>query len=159
MRAVLQADDKYPFLTQRAHTRLDTMRWQWRDILAEDALPVRRRGGEWTLYTFAGDRINILLARAMALVLGCQVSGDSLGLTIKAPPQVPLQERDLWGALDVIRQPDFFSTERVVAMVRALPRGRLSKFQPLLPPDLEARFLAERLFDIEGLVDWLSVAA
>jgi len=42
-----------------------------------------------------------------------------------------------------------------MALVRALPRGRLSKFQPLLPPDLEAHFLAERLFDIQGLQEWL----
>lgn len=40
-------------------------------------------------------------------------------------------------------------------MIRTLPRGRFSKFQPLLPPELEAVFLAERLFDIEGLKNWL----
>jgi ATP-dependent Lhr-like helicase len=156
MRAVLQADDGYPFLTQRAQARLNAMRLQWQDILTKNTLPIRQQGGEWTLYTFAGDRINILLARALALVLGCRVDGDSLALTIKSPTQVPIQEQDIWRALETIRKPDFFSTERVMAMVRALPRGRLSKFQPLLPPDLEARFLADRLFDIEGLVDWLA---
>jgi hypothetical protein len=83
------------------------------------------------------------------------VNGDSFSLTVKSPTQVPLQESDIWQALETIRQPDFFSTERVVAMVRALPRGRLSKFQPLLPPDLEAQFLAERLFDIAGLWEFL----
>jgi len=41
-------------------------------------------------------------------------------------------------------------------LVAALPRGRLSKFQPLLPPDLEAQFLAERVFDIAGLMNWLA---
>lgn len=156
MRAVLQAGDGYPFLTQRAQARLNAMRLQWQDILRAEGLPIRQEGREWTLYTFAGDRINILLARALALVLGCQVGGDSLALTVKSPTQVPIQERDIWQALETIRQPDFFSTERVMAMVRALPRGRLSKFQPLLPADLEGRFLAERLFDMEGLVDWLA---
>jgi hypothetical protein len=34
--------------------------------------------------------------------------------------------------------------------------GLQSVFQPLLPSDLEAQFLAERLFDIAGLVDWLA---
>jgi ATP-dependent Lhr-like helicase len=108
------------------------------------------------LYTFAGDRINILSGRALAQVLGCEVSGDSFSLNIKPTEQVPILKRDLWQALDAIRQPGFFPTERVMALVRALPRGRLSKFQPLLPPDLEAQFLAERLFDIEGLRWWLS---
>jgi len=158
MRAVLLADDDYPFLTRRAQARLNTMRSQWRDLLQTGPLPLRQEGREWTLYTFAGDRINILLARALALVLDCEVNGDSLALAIKSPAQAALQEGNIWQALEVIQQPDFFSSERVMAMVRALPRGRLSKFQPLLPPDLEARFLAERLFDIRGLQNWLDEA-
>jgi hypothetical protein len=97
-----------------------------------------------------------IVARALALVPGCQVNGDSFSLTVKSPTQVPLQEGDIWQALETIRQPDFFATEHVMAMVRALCRGRLSKFQPLLPPDLEAQFLAERLFDIAGLREFLT---
>jgi ATP-dependent Lhr-like helicase len=156
MRAVLRINGDYPFLTGRAQARLNAMRLQWQDILGTDALPLRQEGREWTLHTFAGDRVNILLARALALVLGCQVNGDSFSLTVKSPTQVPLQEGDIWQALETIQQPDFFSTERVMAMVQALPRGRLSKFQPLLPPDLEAQFLAERLFDIVGLREFLA---
>jgi len=155
MRAVLLADDDYPFLTKRAQGRLSTMRGQWRDLLQSGPLPLHQAGREWALYTFAGDRINILLARALSLVLGCMVNGDSFSLAIKSSEQVPLQEKDIWRALHMIGQPDFFSPERVMAMVQALPRGRLSKFQPLLPPDLEARFLAERLFDIVGLQEFL----
>lgn len=156
MRAVLLAGDEYPFLTRRAQARLNVMHGQWCDLLQASLLPLRQTGREWMLYTFAGDRINILLARALALVLGCQVNGDSFSLTIKSPQQVPLREDDIWQALETIRQPDFFSPGRVTAMVRALPRGRLSKFQPLLPADLEARFLAERLFDIVGLQEFLA---
>jgi len=155
MRAVLLADDDYPFLTRRAQARLNAERSQWRDLLQMGPLPLRQEGREWTLYTFAGDRINILLGRALALVLGCKVNGDSFALTIKSPAQAPLQEGNIWQALETIQQPDFFCSKRVMAMVRALPRGWLSKFQPLLPPDLEARFLAERLFDIQGLQNWL----
>ncbi len=79
-----------------------------------------------------------------------------LSVAVKSPKQVPLQEKNIRQALERIRQPDFFSAERVLALVRALPRGRLSKFQPLLPPDQEARFLAERLFDIAGLQTFLA---
>ena len=155
MRAVLLADDDYPFLTRRAQARLNAERDQWRDLLQMSPLSLRQEGREWTLYTFAGDRINILLGRALTLVLGCKVNGDSFALTIKSPAQAPLQEGNIWQALETIQQPDFFCSERVMDMVQALPRGRLSKFQPLLPPDLEAQFLAERLFDIEGLQNWL----
>ena len=83
------------------------------------------------------------------------MSGDSLSVTVKSSEQVPLQEGDIQQALEKIRQPAFFSNERVMSLVHALSRGRLSKFQPLLPPDLEARFLAERLFDIGGLQTFL----
>lgn len=32
-------------------------------------------------------------------------------------------------------------------------RGRLAKFQPYLPPDLEGGYLAERLFDLAGAAE------
>lgn len=155
IRAILQAETVYPFLTIRAQEWLRRIRAQWAGIVAAGTLPVFHDGNTWKLYTFAGDRINLLLARALALVLGCEISGDSLTLEVKSPPQVPVQEPDLWQALATLRDPDFFSAERLAALVRALPRGRLSKFQPLLPPELEARFLAERLFDVPGLQEWL----
>jgi ATP-dependent Lhr-like helicase len=154
IRAVLIGEEEYPFVTNRAHSRLKVVRMHWQDILRSAKLPVQQIGREWVLHTFAGDRINILLGRALAQLLGCEVNGDSFSLRVKSPEQAPLQEGDLFKALEAIRQPDFFSAERVTAMVRSLPRGRLSKFQPLLPPDLEAQFLAERLFDIEGLQHW-----
>jgi ATP-dependent Lhr-like helicase len=155
MRAVLLADERYSFVTGRAQSRLDAMRLQMRDLLNREKLPIRQAGQEWTLHTFAGDRINIVLSRALDIILGCEATGDSFTVTIKSSTQAPLLEHDIRQALKAIRQPDFFSTERVAAMVRSLPRGRLSKFQPLLPPDLEAQFIAERLFDITGLKGWL----
>lgn len=155
IRAILRAETVYPFLTARAQEWLRRIRAQWAGIVAAGKLPVFHDGNTWKLYTFAGDRINLLLARALALVLSCEISGDSLTLEVKSPPQVPVQEPDLWQALATLRDPDFFSAERLAALVRALPRGRLSKFQPLLPPELEARFLAERLFDVPGLQEWL----
>ena len=155
IRAVLLADERYPFVTSRAQSTLDAMRLQMRDLLSQEQLPIQQTGREWTLHTFAGDRINIVLSRALDIILGCEATGDSFTVTIKSSAQAPLPEKDIWQALEATRQPDFFSTQRLMAMVRSLPRGRLSKFQPLLPPDLEAKFIAERLFDIEGLKHWL----
>lgn len=154
IRAILMSEEKYTFLTSRAHSRLEAARLHWRDILHSAALPIQQSGSEWVLHTFAGDRINILLGRALVQVLGCKVNGDSFSLRIKSPEQVPLQEKDLFKALEMVGQPGFYSAERVMAMVRALPRGRLSKFQSLLPPEMEAQFVAERLFDIQGIQEW-----
>ena len=159
MRGVLRSSEDYPFLTHQARERLGALRLQWRDLLQGDALTIRQQGREWMLYTFAGDRINLLLARSLSLVLGCAVAGDSLTVCLKPSAQVTIQECDLWQAMELIGQTDFFSAEKVTALVQALPRGRLSKFQPLLPPDMEAHFLAERLFDIQGLQGWLREVA
>lgn len=155
IRAVLQIDETYPFLTPRAQERLHRIRVQWAYIVSAGPLPMQSEGRAWHLYTSAGDRINLLLARALGLLLGCEVKEDALALEITSSTHVPLQRQDISQALDTIRQPDFFSVDRVMALVRALPRGRLSEFQALLPPELEARFLAERLFDIEGLLGWI----
>ena len=156
MRSVLSVDDEYPFLTGRAKERLHALRLQWSDVVGAGPLPRERDGATWTVYTFAGDRINILLSRALAMVLDCEVTGDSLAVRVKSYPTGELLEDDILRALETIREEDFFSDERVMAMVQALPRGRLSKFQELLPADLEARFLADRLFDIAGLLEFLA---
>lgn len=155
MRAILLTDERYSFLTSRAQARLEGIRLQMRELLGQGPLPIQKEGREWTLHTFAGDRINIVLSRALDMILGCETTGDSFTVTIKSSTQVPLQEKDILQALETIHQPNFFSTECVFALVRSLPRGRLSKFQSLLPPDLEAHFMAERLFDIGGLINWL----
>ena len=94
-----------------------------------------------------------MLGRALVLVFGCEVNGDSFSLHVKTPILLP--KDDLLKALQMVNEPNFFSTEQVMAMVKSLPRGRLSKYQPLLPPDLEAMFIAERLFDIDGTRNWL----
>ena len=158
MGSALLADDVYPFLTERARARLAAMRHQWRELLGTDALPIRQEGREWTIYTFAGDRINILLGRALELVLGCRVSGDSLSLRLRSLAQVPMGGADIREALAAILQPGFFSDQCLMTLAQTLPRGRLSKFQPLLPPDLETRFLAERLFDVAGLQAFLKAS-
>lgn len=155
VRQVLRSTEEYPFLTRSARGRLESIRLQWRDLLDGEKLSIHRQGKEWALYTFAGDRINLLLGRALSLLLGCEVEGDSYGIVVKSSAHAPLMKSDLLQALESIRKPGFFSIDRTTAMVRALPRGRLSKFQPLLPPDLEARFIIERLFDIKGLQDWI----
>jgi hypothetical protein len=58
MSRVLRSEDECLFLTLAARQRLDAIRLQWRDLLDGERLSIRRQGREWSLYTFAGDRIN-----------------------------------------------------------------------------------------------------
>ena len=155
MRSCLASEETYPFLTQKAQKLLDKMRHEWSKIVTKDNIPLRQHGREWELYTFAGDRINILLGQALEIITGCGVSGDSLSLRVKSVSTTPITASVITKAIDQMRTENYFSYERILSLAVRLPPSRWSKFQPLLPKELEARFLAERLFDINGLKDWL----
>jgi ATP-dependent Lhr-like helicase len=154
-RAILMSNERYPFLHRPAQARLDRLRAEWRSVLAQSPVPIRHERGDWVLHTFAGGRINTLLARALAHLLGVQVTNDNFTVRLARRSSSPLKREELMTALRSIAEPGFFSLERLRALTAALPRGRLSKFQDLLPPELEAQFLAERLFDPQGVQDLL----
>lgn len=155
MRSCLASNDTYTFLTLKAQQRLDKMRCEWGEIVMAEKIPLRLHGREWELYTFAGDRINILLGQAFEMITGCGVSGDSLSLRIKPVSTDPIPPSMVTQAIDQMRTDDYFSPERILTLAKRLPSSRWSKFQPLLPKELEARFLAEKIFDVQGLQDWL----
>jgi hypothetical protein len=131
------------------------MRHEWSGIVTGEDIPLCPHGREWELFTFAGDRINILLGQALESILGCGVSGDSLSLRIKSTSATPMNVDVIIQAIDIMRTDDYFSPERILSLAEGLPPSHWSKFQPLLPKELEARFLAEKLFDTQGLQDWL----
>ncbi len=155
MRFCLASNEAYPFLTQKAQQGLEKMRREWRALVAAETIPLRPHGQEWELFTFAGDRINILLGLALETITGWNVSGDSLSLRIKPASTSLSPEIMLTQAVDQLRTDGYFSPERIISLAARLPSSRWSKFQPLLPKELKARFLAERVFDIQGMQDWL----
>ncbi|MBC8492386.1 MAG: hypothetical protein H8D43_01270, partial [Chloroflexi bacterium] len=124
-------------------------------LLQQSPISLRQSGSKWELYTFAGGRINTLLARALARLLCTEVSNDNFSVDIKFGSSQPIEENDVWNALKTIAQPDFFSPDQLIQLAQGLPRGRLSKFQPLLPAEQEARFLIDRLFDPQGVQELL----
>ena len=157
MRTCLASDEKYPFLTQKAQQTLDKMRRERSEIASSGKIVLLSHGREWELYTFAGDRVNILLGEALDSLIGCNVSGDSLTLRIKPISEVPLTAEKILGAIQQMSADNYFSAEHVLMLAQKLPRSRWSKFQPLLPKQLEARFLAEKVFDLDGLQKWLKM--
>ena len=162
-RDVLLSDEDYPFVHRRGRERLRSIRQQWRGLLQQSPISLRQSGSKWELYTFAGGRINTLLARALAQLLCTDASNDNFSVDIRFGSSQPIEENDVWDTLKTIAQPDFFSPDRLIQLAQDLPRGRLSKFQPLLPAEQEARFLIDRLFDPQGvqglLVAFLDVKA
>lgn len=150
-RAILLSGDDYPFLHAPAKAQLARLRAEWRDLLRQGPLPMVRDGHVWKLHTFAGGRINTLLARALAQQLDLPVSNDNFTVIINAKPPAAPEQGQIIAALQTTAQPGFLRPDQLRMLTTALPRGRLSKFQPLLPPDMEAEFLTERLFDPTGL--------
>lgn len=154
-RAILLSDGEYPFLHRPARQRLRELRQQHRDLLRQEALPMQQEGGKRVLYTFAGGRINALLARALAYLLDARVTNDNFAVSVEGRRQAPLTRDDVLSALRSLADPSFFDVRRLKELMASLPRGRFSKFQPLLPPEMEAQFLVELLFDPKGLQEVL----
>jgi len=154
-RDVLLSDEDYPFVHRRGRERLQSIRQQWRGLLQQSSISLRQSGSKWELYTFAGGRINTLLARALAELLDTEVNNDNFSVDVRFSTIHPVEENDLWAASETIAEPDFFSADHLIQLAQGLPRGRLSKFQPLLPPEQEARFLIDRLFDPQGVQELL----
>ncbi|HCS50434.1 MAG TPA: hypothetical protein DIW81_02390 [Planctomycetaceae bacterium] len=54
------------------------------------------------------------------------------------------------------RSPDFWIEESIGQRIRsALPDYRLSKFQPLMPPEIEQEVLFDYMLDRHQNVDWV----
>jgi hypothetical protein len=83
------------------------------------------------------------------------VISDSFSVVIKSPQKIDFQEQTIRSTLYELAQSDYFSSAHIKQLVQDLLPGRLSKFQPFLPSDLEEQFLADRLFDVAGLLYWL----
>jgi ATP-dependent Lhr-like helicase len=150
-RRILTSNEQYPFLHRAGQVWLDRLRVGWQDVFTEGPLTIVREAQEWALHTFAGGRINTLLARALAHLLNVPVTNDNFTVHLGGRSSAALSRDELISALHSIAEPGFFDARCLQALTASLPRGRLSKFQSLLPPAMEAQFLAERLFDPEGV--------
>ena len=99
-------------------------------------------GKRLRILTFAGGQVNNLLARYLELHMGSRVASNNYWL------MVDLEASRLAEILVCIGGPDDLAAATV-----EVPRGRLSKFQELLPPQLEREFLLERLYDIPATLE------
>ncbi|MEZ4400067.1 MAG: DEAD/DEAH box helicase [Kofleriaceae bacterium] len=147
MRAILVGRDDAPEWSRRARARIAELRASYR-LSAARTVELVVSDDELRLWTFAGGRANNLLAWALGERLPDRVVVDNLFIAIPRPTE---------GGADLLRQaladlhaggrPDHADAVRLAGRCDA---GRLSKFQPCLPPRLEAEYLAARLTDVAG---------
>lgn len=137
------------WLTGTAASELASMRESYDGLLEEGAAPLEDHpdGVQW--HTFAGGAVNRLLAAGLEQKSGKKWVAGNLSLRCKELP--------VTAASDAIRALADLDWEKVAASAaRDMARGMLSKFQPCLPEDAEARLLAERLLDRPGTLRFLA---
>ena len=153
MRRLLLVDEALPFVDEAGRSHLEGMRTQWRPLLGADRCPLVRNGDTLRIYTFAGGRINATLAALLESEGVASVgSFGGFGVDLKGPTGGRPDVETVRAALRRGRQADTrFSAAEKAGLVSEKVRGKLAKFQPYLPPDLEGAYLADRLFDLPGV--------
>lgn len=147
MRSHLVEEAPVGFLSDLAQALLDRLRSEWRPLLSHAPVILERRGEKATLFTYAGGRINNVVGRLYTYRTGLEARADNLRVRLELPTD-EIWSRPMERVLEELGTP--LSGETLQALVKSIPRARASKFQPFLPPDLEAAFVAGRLLDLEG---------
>ncbi|HEY3997251.1 MAG TPA: DEAD/DEAH box helicase [Candidatus Xenobia bacterium] len=148
MRSLLLEREPVPFLHDEAQKLLDDWRDEWRPLLSTGRVVISEGEDEVTIYTFAGGRINNVYGRALQ-DHGRRVPRiNDLWVTWrKSDADEPAEV--VYESLEAVRS---YGPDDLRRLSGFLPPTRLSKFQPLLPPELQGDLLAERLFDLPGAV-------
>jgi ATP-dependent Lhr-like helicase len=147
MRAILEEDDHAAEWSQRARTRIAELRGEYALPPGPGPALVVDRGG-LRLWTFAGGKANNLLAKSLGELLGDKVVVDNLYIGFRdaaARSDVAIRQ-----ALAQLRADGRPNRGDALRLAESCGRGRLSKFQPCLPPRLEAEYLASMLTDDVG---------
>ncbi len=150
IRALLLDTGPAGFLAEAPARVLDRLRRERAQLLRPARLVLQRRGDTVWLHTYAGGRVNQVLGLLLEERAGLEANLDNLAIRSDLPATGPW-----WSAWEPVlaEAAAGLSQDTLQRLVARLPRGRLSKFQPYLPPAMEARWLAERTLDAEGARD------
>jgi ATP-dependent Lhr-like helicase len=155
MRSILLSEELPRFVDAPGQNQLKLLREEYHGILAHDRCPLVRQGDNLRLHTFAGGRINATIGALLELSGLVSVKGfGDLDIDLKRPDGGVVDAK----TVQAILQGPCNAGERLTeadkaGLVTEKSRGKLTKFQPYLPPDLEGAFLYERLFDVAGAAE------
>ena len=145
MRRTLTAEEgaERDWLDPPARAWLGHLREDYEGLLATGSCPVEADGEGVRWHTFAGGGANRVLAAALAQTTDTSwVAGN---LSLRAAGLSVARAAEGIGRLHAL------DLEAVAAgAASGFARGQVSKFQPCLPPEAEARLLAEALLDVRG---------
>ena len=142
LREVVTSEDHDPEWTRRASEAIDGAREGFGFVPTEGVPVVGHEDGSISIWTFAGGRANNLLARCLTSELGHDVSVTNISLKVNPVDDGLVAVTSAMERLRDAGRPNQADADRVA---EDCARVKLSKFQPCLPPRLEARFLADEL--------------
>lgn len=155
MRRILLTDEAFRFVDEPGRYEVERLRAERALTLARDRCPITREKDKLRLHTYAGGRINTTIAALLEQSGIVRIAGfGDLVVDLAAPTGAFLGTAPVRAALLSLREAKARLTDVDLAnLVSEKKRGRLAKFQPYLPHDLEGAYLAERLLDVPGAAD------
>lgn len=138
VRTLLSEDQPLPFLDSKGQRLLGGLREMWQPLLQQAPVNLHVRGSGFRLFTFAGGRINQTLTLIWEQVHQIRPTFNNYYLHFAE------DFGDLESVMRRLLDPAPLQLETL------LPPLQLGKFQRFLPPELEQRYRAERLLDLEG---------
>jgi ATP-dependent Lhr-like helicase len=146
---ILCSGESYPYLDAQSASELTQRRQQLQGIISPRVGGIDFSGDEITWYTFAGGRINATIRHALAdLCPTWQILPDNFRLRIRADNLAPAEFNN---TLNQLRQPDFWTDKpRWLRIAGNLPNYRLSKFQPLMPANVQSELVATFMLNVDG---------
>ena len=150
MREILIGEDREAIWTSRACDVIDTLRAQYA-FLHDAPAPLVDERDIIRWWTFAGGRANNLLAHLLRTELGDKVTASNTAVTLAEGAGKSLVA--VRQAVAALSQPGRVSREAARRAAADAARGRISKFQPCLPAELEQELLADVLVDSDGAAE------
>ena len=149
MMAILASESDLPWLDAPGAAQMAGLREAYSGLLDPGTAPLEGTSAGVQWHTFAGGAVNRLLAAGLKQVTGDRWTPGNLSLKTK--------DLDVAGALRSVRrleEVDWDAAALVAA--QAMARGRISKFQPCLPEDMEQALLVRKLLDVSGTLSFLA---
>lgn len=138
IRRLLTEDEPLPFLDSKGERLLRALRDYWQPRLQQAPVNLEVRSAGERLYTFAGGRINQVLALVWEQVHGIRPGFNNFYLSFSERADE---------LKDIMRR---LLDPQELDLAGSLPPVQLNKFQQFLPPELERHYRAERLLDVDG---------
>ncbi len=147
MREVLLDSTRDAWWSERAATVIDELRESQSFLPATGTAVVSEASKAWW-WTFAGGKANTLLALQLQEILGDKITSNNLCVIFSGEAA-----RSDLAILETIRElavPGALTWKHARRHAPSAARGRVSKFQPCLPEELERDLIARSLLDLDG---------